>query len=182
MKRPAAAIAVHAPCCIVMGVSGCGKSTVGQYLAAALHVTYVEGDDAHPTANIDKMAASVPLTDEDRYAWLAILQSPVRRARSEGVGLVVSCSALKRTYRDLLREANPAAVFVHLHGDQQSIASRLASRSNHFMPPALLQSQFDDLEPLGCDEIGITVDIQLSPQQLVDLILDWDRSLPHASI
>jgi len=174
---PAAVVsAVHAPCWIVMGVSGCGKSTVGQRLAAAMQLAFIEGDEAHPVANIEKMSAALPLTDEDRFAWLMILQADIRRARSNGVGLVISCSALKKTYRDLLREANPAAVFVHLHGEQQAIASRLQSRSNHFMPPALLASQFADLEPLSSDEIGITLDMQQSPQQLVELILSGDRA------
>jgi carbohydrate kinase (thermoresistant glucokinase family) len=154
-----------------MGVSGCGKSAVGKRLAIEAGVDYIEGDDAHSVSNIEKMAAGVTLNDADRFDWLMILQSKIRRAKVQGAGLVLSCSALKRKYRDLLREANPDIEFIHLNGDRDVIASRLAARHDHFMPLSLLDSQFADLEPLQSDEKGVTLDIRKTPERLVELIL-----------
>jgi gluconokinase len=152
-------------------VSGCGTSSVGIGLAAALHVDYVEGDEFHPTANIEKMSSGIPLNDQDRFAWLMILHAKIDSAAKRGVGLVVSCSSLKRSYRDLLRSANSTLRFVHLHGDKELIARRLGMRSNHFMPSTLLDSQFATLEPLQVDEPGMTIDIGHSPEQLVGMVL-----------
>lgn len=156
---------------VVMGVSGCGKSTIGQKLADACGHAYVEGDDFHPKANVDKMSAGQPLDDDDRRDWLRALMEQIREAREEGRGLVVSCSALKRSYRDLLREGDPALRFVHLDGPRALIAERMAARRNHYMPPQLLDSQLALLEPLGGEENGLRLDIRHSPAQLVASIL-----------
>ncbi len=145
------------PPVIVMGVSGSGKSTVGELLAQDAGIPFIDGDDLHPEANRRKMAEGHALDDDDRRPWL----EEVGRAlagRPEG-GPVVACSALKRSYRDILRAAAPDAVFVHLAGDHELLAERLGSREGHFMPSSLLASQLRTLEPLGDDEQGITLDI-----------------------
>ncbi|WP_229258371.1 gluconokinase [Duganella rivi] len=152
---------------VVMGVSGCGKSTVGQALAAANGVPFIEGDQYHPPANVAKMSAGVALTDEDRADWLLALQAQIRAARSRGEGIVISCSSLKRRYRNLLRQGDPLLRFAHLSGPQQVIAARMQSRVGHYMPTSLLDSQFRDLEPLQDDEAGITLDIATPPDDLV---------------
>jgi len=156
---------------VVMGVSGCGKSTVGQALATAQGVPYIEGDQFHPEANVAKMSAGIPLNDDDRAGWLLALQGQVRDAQQRNAGLVLSCSALKRRYRDLLREGDPALRFAHLLGERDMIARRLAARKDHYMPPALLDSQLQALEPLQPDEAGVTLDIAAAPQQLAGAIL-----------
>ena len=156
---------------VVMGVSGCGKSTIGQALAAAQGVAFVEGDQFHPAANVAKMSAGQALTDDDRAAWLLALQAKVGEARGAGVGLVLSCSSLKRRYRDLLRAADPALRFAHLSGARDLIADRMQARVGHYMPPSLLDSQFKDLQPLQADEAGITLAITAPPEQLVAQIL-----------
>ncbi len=156
---------------VVMGVSGSGKSTVGRQLASQYQVPYVEGDAFHPPANVAKMSAGQPLTDEDRVDWLRALQSQIRAARDKDAGLVVSCSALKRVYRDLLREGDPALRFAHLQGPRDLIAERMSARQDHYMPPVLLDSQLAALEPLGADEQGIHLDIRHAPDQLVTTIL-----------
>ncbi|WP_405857750.1 gluconokinase [Streptomyces sp. NBC_01515] len=151
---------------VVMGVAGTGKTTIGPLLAARLGVPYAEGDDFHPQANIAKMSAGVPLTDEDRWPWLdAIGDWAHGRA---GLGGVVSSSALKRSYRDRLRAAAPGVVFVHLTGDRALIEDRMAHRHGHFMPTALLDSQFATLQPLEADEAGVAVDVTGSPEQIAE--------------
>ncbi len=157
--------------CVVMGVSGCGKSAIGRRLAQRLGFAYVEGDDHHTAGNIAKMAAGIPLDDNDRHAWLLILQSRIRSAKERDEGLVLSCSSLKRRYRDLLRLGDPSLIFIHLDGDRELIASRMQARPGHFMPPALLESQFRDLEPLAKDERGIRIDIKAEPEKLVNQIV-----------
>lgn len=152
---------------VVMGVSGCGKSTVGQALAAANGVPFVEGDQYHPPANVAKMSAGVALTDEDRADWLLALQAQIRAARSRGEGIVISCSALKRRYRNLLRQGDPALRFAYLNGSQELISARMQARVGHYMPASLLDSQFRDLEPLQDDEAGVTLDIETPPEDLV---------------
>ncbi len=154
-----------------MGVSGCGKSTVGRALADTLGVAFVEGDEFHPPANVAKMSAGVALTDTDRGEWLRTLQAQLRGAQQANAGLVVSCSALKRRYRDLLREGDPALRFAHLHGARELIASRMQARVGHYMPPSLLDSQLRDLELLQGDEAGLCLDIGTAPEQLVVAIL-----------
>lgn len=156
---------------VVMGVSGCGKSTVGQALATACGVAFVEGDQFHPPANVTKMSAGLALNDDDRADWLLALQAKVGEARQAGVGLVLSCSSLKRRYRDLLRAADPALRFAHLSGDRELIAGRMQARIGHYMPPSLLDSQFKDLQPLQDDEAGITLAITAPPAELVARIL-----------
>ena len=158
---------------VVMGVSGCGKSEVGRHLASCLGAAYVEGDDDHPAENVAKMAAGHPLSDADRQGWLLVLQERIRAAQQRGAALVLSCSALKRRYRDLLRAGDPALVFVHLAGESALIAARMQARSGHFMPPSLLASQLRDLEPLQGDENGILLDIRRTPQQLIDDVMQW---------
>ena len=161
---------------VVMGVSGCGKSTVGRHLADAHGDVYVEGDAFHPPANVAKMVAGQPLGDEDRVEWLRALKEQIGSACERGVGLVLSCSALKRSYRDLLREADPALRFAHLDGPRELIAERLSARKDHYMPPLLLDSQLAVLEPLGADEQGIVLDIRQAPAQLVQQILTSERA------
>ncbi len=156
---------------VVMGVCGCGKSTVGGALAGALGVPFIEGDAFHPAANVAKMSAGRALDDADRAGWLDALAGQIGAARARGTGLVLSCSALKRRYRDLLRQADPGLRFVHLHGPRELIAARLAGRAGHYMPPALLDSQLRDLEALEPGEAGIVVDIALSAGTLVERII-----------
>ncbi|WP_369213649.1 gluconokinase [Streptomyces flavofungini] len=151
---------------VIMGVAGTGKTTIGPLLADRLGVLYAEGDDFHPPANIEKMSSGTPLTDDDRWPWLdAIGAWADGRA---GKGGVVSSSALKRSYRDRLRAAAPGAVFVHLTGDRALIEDRMSHRQGHFMPTALLDSQFATLQPLGADEAGVSVDVSGSPEEITD--------------
>ncbi|WP_189930385.1 gluconokinase [Streptomyces sulfonofaciens] len=154
---------------VVMGVAGTGKTTIGPRLAAALGVPYAEGDDFHPPANIAKMTAGTPLTDDDRWPWLDAIGSWARGRA--GRGGVVSSSALKRSYRDRLRAAAPGLVFVHLAGDRRLIEDRMAHREGHFMPTALLDSQFAALQPLEADEAGVTVDVSGGPEQITERAL-----------
>ncbi len=152
---------------VVMGVAGAGKTTVGRALADALGATFRDADDDHPAANREKMAAGVPLTDEDRAPWLAMLATRLADARTEGRALVLACSALRRAYRDVLRGGDPDAIFVHLHADPSTIAPRLADRRGHFMPASLLASQLATLEPLSPDEGGVTVSAAEAPDTIV---------------
>lgn len=152
------------PVVVVMGVAGTGKTTIGPLVADALGVPYAEGDDFHPAANVAKMSAGTPLDDTDRGPWLdAIGQWAHGR---EGLGGVVSSSALKRIYRDRLRAAAPGVVFLHLTGDRELIERRMRERKGHFMPTALLDSQFATLQPLGDDEAGVAVDVSGSPEEI----------------
>jgi len=153
---------------VVMGVSGCGKSTVGQALAAGMAVPFIEGDRFHPPANVAKMSAGIALDDADRAGWLLALREQIELADG---GLVLACSALKRKYRDQLRLADPALNFVHLSGARALIASRMRERAGHYMPLSLLDSQLRDLEPLQVDEGGMVLDILLPPRVLVARIL-----------
>lgn len=167
----------HPPCTpmpptrwVVMGVCGCGKSSIGRLLADRLGIPYAEGDDYHAPANVAKMAAGTALTDADRQQWLITLQGQIGAAAAAGTSLVLSCSSLKRRYRDLLRAFDPALVFIHLDGPRALIAARMAARPNHYMPASLLDSQFAALEPLGPDELGMRLDIDAAPAQLVDAV------------
>ncbi|MGW5972343.1 gluconokinase [Streptomyces sp. NPDC055186] len=154
---------------VVMGVAGTGKTTIGPLLATRLDVPYAEADEFHPEANIAKMSAGTPLTDEDRLPWLDAIGDWARGR--VGLGGVVSCSALKRSYRDRLRAAAPGMVFVHLTGDRALIEDRMSHREGHFMPTALLDSQFATLQPLEPDEVGIAVDVTGSPQEITERAL-----------
>ena len=156
----------HPPALVVMGVSGSGKSTVGAALAQRLGVPFEDADDLHPRANIAKMSAGQALDDEDRYPWLKIIGEWLA-VHSDGGG-VMSCSALKRKYRDQLRQHAPGVAFVHLEGSHETIARRQASRPGHFMPASLLASQFATLEPLEADERGVVIDVD----QSVDVIVE----------
>lgn len=148
---------------VVMGVSGCGKSTVGRLLAQRLGVAFIEGDELHPPRNVALMASGTPLTDEDRVDWLAAVGSTLAQAHG---GAVASCSALRRRYRDQLRQSVPDLVFIHLHGPRELLARRLAQRKGHYMPASLLDSQLQTLEPPSADESALTLDIDETPQTL----------------
>lgn len=150
---------------VVMGVSGSGKSTVGAALAQRLRVPFADADDFHPPANIAKMTAGHPLDDDHRYPWL---QAIGQWLAAHPDGGVMSCSALKRKYRDQLRSHCPDVEFVHLSGSLDVIAKRQASRPGHFMPASLLASQFDTLEPLQADEGGVTIDVDQSIDDIVE--------------
>ena len=152
---------------VVMGVSGSGKTVIGSALARSLHVEFVEGDDFHPEENVKRMASGIALTDEDRAPWLRSIAARLRAAKDAGTGLVVSCSALKRSYRDLLRTEAGEVRFIFLKGTRARIAERLASRSGHFMPSSLLDSQFAALEEPGPDEHVWECDARESPADLV---------------
>lgn len=152
-----------------MGVSGSGKSTVGAALAQRLRVPFADADDLHPSANIAKMSRGEPLTDEDRYPWLEIVGEWLAVYADGGV---MSCSALKRGYRDRLRHHAPTVAFLHLDGTPEVIAARQASRPGHFMPASLLTSQFATLEPLQPDEDGIVLDVDQSVDQIVQGYVD----------
>lgn len=152
---------------VVMGVSGSGKSTVAAALAAALGGVYLDADDLHPASNVSKMASGIPLTDEDRMPWLRVVGDALADADLRGVETVVACSALRRRYRDALRESAPDLFIVHLAGGAELLAERLAGRADHFMPPSLLASQLSTLEPLGQDEDGMAVDIALPLEVIV---------------
>jgi gluconokinase len=158
-----------APRLVIMGVSGCGKSTVGERLAQRLGVPFLEGDDLHPPHNVALMAAGTPLTDADRADWLDAIAERLSDLQSDE-GLVVSCSALKRRYRDRLRAAASDLQFVHLHGDPALLATRLAQRQGHYMPPALLLSQLETLEIPSPDESALCLDITESADNLVTQI------------
>lgn len=145
---------------VVMGVSATGKTVVGKRMAEDLGFEFVEGDSLHPEANIAKMEAGVPLTDEDREPWLRAIAALVADKDAEEVSTVVTCSALRRPYRDLLRTATTGETFfVHLHAPFEVLEKRMQERTKHFMPTSLLQSQFDTLEPLEDDEAGVVVDV-----------------------
>jgi gluconokinase len=159
---------------VIMGVSGCGKSTIGAALAESLALPFLEGDEFHPADNVAKMSAGFPLDDGDRAGWLQALAAEIGQARARDAGLVLSCSALKRRYRDLLRQADPDLRFVHLQGPAVLIAERMGKRTEHYMPSSLLDSQLRDLEPLQNDEAGIGLDITLPPSALVARITAKD--------
>lgn len=150
---------------VVMGVSGSGKSTVGSALAQRLRLPFVDADALHPPANIAKMAAGEPLDDDDRRPWLDLVGAWLA---SHPAGGVASCSALKRAYRDRLRAHCPRVEFLHLSGSPELIGRRLADRTGHFMPAALLRSQFEALELLGPDEAGVTVDVGRDVGAIID--------------
>jgi gluconokinase len=155
------------PNLVVMGVAGCGKSLIGHRLAQALGVVSVEGDAFHSKENIARMSAGIALTDADRAQWLAQLSAHLHQARLHGPRIVLSCSALKRRYRDVLRAGDAQVIFVYLRGTRALIDSRMAARSNHFMPLTLLDSQFRDLEEPQDDENALSVDISAPPERIV---------------
>lgn len=149
---------------VLMGVSGTGKTTIGKALVAGLGWTFVEGDDFHPVANIEKLRAGTPLDDQDRWPWLQALRKRVDQACEQRENLVLACSALKRDYREYLERNDPECVrYVYLHGSEDLIRSRLAERKGHFMNPTLLRSQFETLEP---PEGALQVDVNPAPEAI----------------
>lgn len=163
---------MHTGLYVIMGVSGAGKSLIGAMLARELELEFVEGDDLHPPDNVKRMAAGIPLTDENRRGWLTRIAVRLRDAKRAGLGLVVACSALKRMYRDLLRSAGTGDVrFVYLAGSRELLAERLANRRGHFMPLSLLESQLAILEEPAPDEHAWVCDIRQAPDAIVaDLV------------
>lgn len=153
---------------VVMGVAGTGKSTVAKAIATLMGWTYAEGDAFHPQANVDKMAAGTPLTDEDRWPWLNLIGEWISEQVAQGESAVVTCSALRRVYRDVLRESRPQVRFLHLYDSQELIEERMAARKDHFMPPSLLPSQFATLEQLEPDEPGVTVSVQGEVPEVIE--------------
>jgi gluconokinase len=156
---------------ILMGVSGSGKSTVGAMLAQRLQWEFADADWFHPASNVDKMHKGIPLTDEDRWPWLHAIAAWIDKMRCSGGHGVVTCSALKRRYRDILIGDRSDVRLVYLKGDETLIARRIATRHEHFMPPSLLHSQFAALEEPGADEMPITVSIEPQPREIVDQVL-----------
>lgn len=166
---------VRPPLVVVMGVSGVGKSSVGRLLADRLAVHYADGDDFHSEANVSAMRSGRALTDDQRQPWLQAVAEWLRTHESQGG--VVSCSALRRSHRDVLVAAAPRATFLHLTGDPAVVRARMESRS-HFMPPSLLDSQLATLEPPGEDERHVSVDVRASPEEIVETFLR-SRAGPH---
>ena len=160
-------IGIH-PTVVVMGVSGSGKTTVGVILANQLGVPFADADDFHTPELKAKMAAGHPLTDDDRWPWLARLADWLR---DEQEGSVLACSALKRSYRDVLRTASDQLCFLHLAGSPEVVTQRVGHRHNHYMPASLVGSQYATLEPLGPDEFGVAIDFTLGPEQIVEQFL-----------
>jgi len=158
------------PVVVLMGVCGSGKTKIGRLLAARLGCDLLDGDDFHPPANVEKMRSGTPLTDADRWPWLDRLAATITARLSDGTGAVVACSALARRYRDRLGIARPGVMLVHLAGDRDLLAARLAARQGHFMPPALLDSQLAALELPAPDEHALTIDVAAAPPDIVDRI------------
>ena len=154
---------------IVFGVAGAGKTTIGELLAQELHWKFYDADDFHPPVNIEKMERGEPLTDEDRQPWLESLRETIKRSLAANENAVLACSALKTKYRDRLR-VTPEVKFVFLHGNHMRIAEQLKNRGGHFMNPALLESQFADLEEPTPSENVLTVELGDSPRDLVEKI------------
>lgn len=155
---------------VVMGVSGTGKSTIAQALNERLGWEFAEGDDYHPQANVDKMASGRPLVDEDRWPWLETLADWTAEREARGEPTILTCSALRRAYRDILRRGGDGTYFLHLVGDKGLLLERMGSR-DHFMPPSLLESQLDTLEPLGADERGMLADVANPPARIARMVV-----------
>ncbi|AEB45335.1 MULTISPECIES: gluconokinase [Micromonospora] len=153
---------------VVMGVSGAGKTTVARGIAARTGLAFAEADEFHSEANVARMRAGIPLDDDDRWPWLQALADWMTARHREGVSTVLTCSALKRSYRDLLRQGPPGVFFVHLDGPTEVIRERMSVRTHEYMPPSLLNSQTATLEPLWPDEPGIVIDLRSTSEALVD--------------
>ncbi|KDB10400.1 carbohydrate kinase, thermoresistant glucokinase family [Burkholderia sp. lig30] len=163
---------------IAMGVSGAGKSRIGEMLAERLSCTYTDGDAFHSAANKDKMHRGIPLTDEDRWPWLNAIRAAIEEKRRAGETAVFTCSSLKRAYRDVLRGNDTDVRFVYLKGSFEVLHERLKTRTGHFFDPSLLQSQLDTLEAPGPDE-AIEVSIELTPEQIVDRVVQTIGAAPR---
>ncbi|WP_418909215.1 gluconokinase [Glutamicibacter endophyticus] len=157
---------------VVMGVSGSGKSTVGAMIAQRLGIEFIDGDSLHPESNRAKMAAGQPLDDADRRPWLEIIGRTLAESQQAGAPVVIACSALKRSYRDLIRSFEPTTRFVHLAGTPETLSERLAARNHEFMPASLLTSQLSTLEEPGAEESAILADISASPEDIVTYVID----------
>ncbi|WP_233803344.1 gluconokinase [Paraburkholderia sp. HP33-1] len=155
---------------IAMGVSGAGKTRIGEMLAERLQCSFTDGDAFHSAANKEKMHHGIPLTDEDRWPWLKTIRAAIEEKQKAGETAVFTCSSLKRSYRDILRAGDKDVCFVYLKGSREVLAERLGHRTGHFFDPSLLQSQLDTLEEPG-DEEAITVSIEMTPEQIVDEVL-----------
>ncbi|WP_051197077.1 gluconokinase [Jonesia quinghaiensis] len=162
---------------VVMGVSGCGKTSVGLALAERMACEFLDGDVLHSPENVAKMAAGTPLTDSDRFPWLQDVGQRLAAAQKAGKSFVIGCSALRRAYRDLIRDQAPGTVFIHLDGDKETLLQRVSVRAGHFMPATLLNSQLDTLEPLQDDETGSVVDVALSIDEIIDTAEEWLSSI-----
>jgi gluconokinase len=166
---------------VVMGVSGSGKTSAAREITRQLGWEYIEGDDLHPEANVAKMAAGHPLDDEDRWPWLGRISEVIGEHEAAGTSIVLTCSALKRVYRDLLRDGHPSVWFAHVDVDREVLAERLRNRKGHYMPPSLLDSQLATLERLGEDEPGDVIDGDGPLEQTVaELLSDLERERPAA--
>jgi gluconokinase len=161
---------------VIMGVAGAGKSTVGALLAEALKWPMIEGDSLHPPANIEKMSHGVPLNDDDRLPWLKAIAARIDDARQARQPIIVTCSALKRNYRDILADGHDDVGFVYLKGAKDLIADRLAGRKGHFMPPQLLDSQMAALQEPGADEPCMVIAIEAPPADIVRTIVETFRT------
>lgn len=162
---------------VVMGVSGSGKSTIGAALSRYLHRQHLDADEFHPQHNIDKMRAGTPLTDADRRPWLERLRDELDRRATAGEPVVLACSALKKTYRDILRSGIGEVRFLHLRAERQELVERLTGRNEHFFPAALIDSQFATLEEPDAGEHALTVAATEQPDRIVEQVLDaWQRS------
>jgi len=156
---------------VVMGVAGSGKSTVAAAVAGRAGAIFLDADDFHPASNTAKMQAGMPLTDDDRWPWLVVLGDEIAQRLESGQSVVMACSALKRSYRDVLRKRGGEGVtFALLHGSPELLASRIGARAGHFMPTALLDSQLATLEHLEADERGFIVDVSPTPAEIVDAV------------
>jgi len=162
---------------VVMGVSGSGKTTLARRLADHLQWEFVEGDDFHPPANVAKMAGGTPLTDEDRWPWLGEIAQHIATRQQAGVSLVVTCSALRRVYRDVLRSMGSGVSFVHVEAAHDTILQRMRARVDHFMPASLLTSQEATLEPLEPDESGVVIGNAGTPDDVLQRALDALESI-----
>lgn len=157
---------------VVMGVSGSGKTTVARGIASAMGWDFAEGDDFHSEANVAKMSSGQPLTDDDRWPWLRTIGNWLSEQEKSGRNAVVTCSALRRVYRDLLRDERPDVRFCHVEADAAVIEERVVHRAGHYMPPSLLPSQLAILEPLEPDEPGVTVSVAGTPEAIVERALE----------
>lgn len=163
-----------APRLVVMGVSAVGKSSVAAALADRLGVPWADADELHPPENVAKMASGIPLTDADRWPWLDRVGQVL--AAGADTGVIVACSALRRVYRDRLRDAAPSAEFIHLAGEEHVLVARSRAREGHFMPPSLIASQLATLEQLGDDEVGLVVGVDATVTDIVESVVGWMQS------